>query len=82
MMEKQNLIEFVKKDFIYIVLLLFAVIACLYTLGEGAEINKECNEHWIKEFEDKQCTCGGMTAVNALPVFKNLALPSPDKQTP
>lgn len=41
-MATNKLIEWIKKDFLVIVVLLIAILGCLYTINQSITIQKEC----------------------------------------
>jgi len=43
---KRSFREFLRRDFVYICLLLFALLACLLTINNSLVIQNECNERW------------------------------------
>jgi hypothetical protein len=51
MVEENKLREWLKRDFVYIVLVLFALLACLLTLANVGEYQQQCNEHWQTQIE-------------------------------
>jgi len=53
-MNKEKLLSFIKRDFVYIVLCLIVLLACAYTLYAVGDYQQTCNQHWSKQFE-KRC---------------------------
>lgn len=51
----------VKKDFIYIVVCLIALIACLYTIASVQNYQNECNEHWVEQIQPIVDVCPAYT---------------------
>ena len=58
-MKEKKLLDWLKRDFYVIIVLLVALLGCLYTLYYSQEAIQGCNEHWVQEFKDKHCTCSG-----------------------
>jgi len=54
-MDKERLIQFIQRDFLYIVVCLFALFACLYIILSVQTYQDHCNEFWHNQTE--QCTC-------------------------
>lgn len=54
-MDAQRLKDFIKRDFIYIILLLFALFACLYTMYQVTEVQVECNNRWLEQLNQSEC---------------------------
>lgn len=46
---------FWKRDAVYIVLCVFALLACVYTLSQAGKYSQACNDHWEKQVE-RLCT--------------------------
>jgi len=44
-----KILNYIKKDFTSIFILLIALLVCLYTIAHGSNINKKCNEYWFKQ---------------------------------
>jgi len=53
----EQLKEWIKKDFIYIVVILFALLACMFTLQQSTEIMQECNDNWAEQLEGCTLLC-------------------------
>lgn len=47
--------EFLRRDFIYIIVCLFAVLACLYTIYTVSDYQQQCNEYWLQQWEESGC---------------------------
>lgn len=64
--------EFVRRDFMYIVVVLLALFACLYTLGSVKEYNNQCNAHWEQQIKDAGgfCLARSMDMQNHSEAFK------------
>ena len=56
MTDNNPLIEFMKRDFVYIIVCLVALLVCLYTIESVQEFQDHCNEHWTEQM--KNCECG------------------------
>ena len=41
-----------KKDKYIIIILLFALFACIYTIASADSYQNECNNHWSEQYED------------------------------
>ena len=54
---KERFFKFIKRDFLYISLLLFALIACVYTIGHVQGYINQCNEQWVEGLESQNCYC-------------------------
>lgn len=50
-----NLIEYIQSDYIYIVVLLFALLACLYTIEAVGSYQQECNQYWVDQLNETDC---------------------------
>jgi hypothetical protein len=73
-------LEFVKRDFVYIILLLVAVLGCMYTLYNVGDYQQQCNEHWIEQMNMGNCICQGYggNATSRYPLFEdNFTLKTP-----
>jgi len=46
-------VDWVKKDFIIIIVCLMAMLACLYTIYMAKDYNQQCNEHWAEQWNEK-----------------------------
>jgi len=57
---KEILKELVKRDFLYIVVILIALIGCLYTLLNVGDYQAKCNQHWQEQIESN-CDCRQIT---------------------
>lgn len=54
--DKDRFVEFLKRDMVYIIVCLVAILACLYTIESVQEFEDHCNMHWTEEI--KSCNCG------------------------
>ena len=54
---QQRIREFIKRDFWYILLLMLAVLGCMYTMHQINNVTNACNQAW-SEYIDTYCTCG------------------------
>lgn len=52
-----NVWKFVKRDALYIILLLLALIGCLMTLRDVKKFETTCNSQYMNYIEDN-CLCG------------------------
>lgn len=50
-MMKKKILLWTKKEFIYVIILLFALIACLTILYNAKGYENECNEYWIEQID-------------------------------
>lgn len=66
--------EWLKRDFIYIVLILFALFACIYTVGHVQDYMNDCNEHWAEQFEKNCEYIDPYAEFNDVPMF-NISVP-------
>lgn len=57
--DKDKFKAFIRRDFFYILLLLFALFACIYTWYSVDDIVYETNQHWIEQFDRCGCLCLG-----------------------
>lgn len=55
-MIQDQLKEFIKRDFIYIMVMLLALIGCLYTIAMTNNYETACNEYWQQQYADCLCT--------------------------
>lgn len=58
MEEKQlfnQLMAWVQRDMIYIILMILVLGACAYTLMHTDNINDSCNEHWVQQWKQSSC---------------------------
>lgn len=46
---------FIKRDLLYIVVVVFALAACLYTLYSVGDYQQLINEHWEQQWEQSGC---------------------------
>lgn len=53
----ERLKAFIKRDFLYIVLMLMALLVCLYTILNIGEYQNKCNTYWYEQIKNK-CSCG------------------------
>lgn len=64
-----NLIDWIKKDWYVIVVLIFALFACIYTLNNTNKYINECNEHWQEQVDIILEQCG--MNMNSYPGLNN-----------
>jgi len=50
--------EWVKRDLLYIIVILFALLACFYTIYIQGDCQEKCNDRWEKQLEDSNCFLG------------------------
>lgn len=62
-------LELIKKDRIYIILLLLALLACMYTIYTVGDYQEKCNEHWEEQFSNGNCVCKGYAKFNESPTL-------------
>jgi len=55
-MDFDKLKSFIKRDMVYIIVCLMAIIACLYTIESVHEYQDHCNIHWTEQIS--KCNCG------------------------
>lgn len=48
---------FVGRDFVYIVVCLIAILACMYTLMTVGQYQQKCNAHWESQIAMCKCEC-------------------------
>lgn len=67
--EAEGLVGWVKRDWPVILVLLFALAACLYTYNYVGSYVNACNEHWIEQVQPiiDRCSYGELDS----PVFTN-----------
>lgn len=51
-----HIIYYIRKDYFILIVLLIAVLACLYMYESVQEYEDHCNEHWTKQMQ--RCNCG------------------------
>lgn len=49
--------EFVQRDIIYIVVCLFALLACLYTVLTIETYQEQCNQYCLEYIDTCECNC-------------------------
>ena len=49
--------DWLKRDFIYIVVSLFALFACIWTIGSANDFQTDCNIHWEEQMNTCNCQC-------------------------
>ena len=54
-MNTKNIPEWIKRDALYIIVILFALLACVYTIYLSTDCQQKCNENWIEQLEDSGC---------------------------
>lgn len=47
-----NFMSFIKRDMVYIILLLFALGVCYYDLFLQTNYQDMCNDHWLKQIKN------------------------------
>lgn len=50
-------LAFVKRDLLYIVVCVFALLACAYTYNHVDTYVAECNQHWENQLSNCSCLC-------------------------
>jgi len=50
--KQSRLSEFIKRDFWYILICLFALFSCVVTIDDAGDYQRDCNEHWLKQIEN------------------------------
>lgn len=58
-----------KRDFIYIVMMCLAIIGCLYTMATVGDYQQKCNEHWEHQMTIGKCVCTESYQFNATPTL-------------
>lgn len=58
-MEKNKLIEWLKKDWVVIIVCLLALCACVYTSHQATNYSNKCNQHWQEQWEKAGCSVHG-----------------------
>ena len=48
-------LDWIKKDFVIIIICLLCLLGCLYTLYTVGSYQKACNDHWQQQFIDCGC---------------------------
>ena len=56
MTDNNRFIEFIKRDLLYIIVCLLAILACVYTIESVQEFQDHCNIYWTDQVKD--CNCG------------------------
>lgn len=51
--------QFIRRDFWYILVIMFALFACIYTILHTGEYVDNCNQYWEEQFIEKGCSCTG-----------------------
>lgn len=41
-----------KREFVYVIILLFALLACLIVLYNAKSYENKCNEHWLEQMDE------------------------------
>lgn len=47
--------EWIKRDFIYIIVCLIALLICMVSLLDVANYQEQCNDHWVEQWENSGC---------------------------
>ena len=48
-------LDYVKKDFIILLVCLLCLLACVYTIYQTKQYKIECNEHWLQQIKEARC---------------------------
>ena len=56
MTDNNPFMEFIKRDLLYIIVCLLAILACVYTIESVQEFEDHCNIYWTDVM--KNCECG------------------------
>lgn len=52
----EKIINWIKKDYIIIVICLLSILVCLYVIESAQEFQDHCNIYWTDQIKD--CNCG------------------------
>ena len=55
--KKDRFKEFLVRDFWYILVMLIALFACFYVWDHQDDMLRECNDHWLEQWEECNCMC-------------------------
>lgn len=55
-------LNFIKRDAIYIILIIFALAACIYTLTTVDKAIDKVNENWKRQLIKYNCVCSSQPA--------------------
>lgn len=47
-----KIIEYIKKDFLIIIVCLVCLLVCMYALYNIKAVEQRCNQHWIETFKE------------------------------
>jgi len=61
---KLDITGLLKRDGLYIVLLLFALLACAYTIYNIGAYQEKCNNYWLDQLATGNCKCQSYAEFN------------------